>query len=304
MRKIRYIQHEEIDKEKWDLCIEAAENSLIYGYTWWLDRVSPGWHALVFNDYEAVMPLTWRKKYGIYYLYQPFFTAALGVFYKHGIGMTVMDFFNAVPPVFKYWDIDINEKNIIERNTIITYQRVNQMLSLTQKYDGIREGYSRLAKRKLTKATENNMVAIKGIEPKMIVDLYKNEYKHFHKTSLHDFAALKKSCEIAVDKEMAETYIVQSHEGKPISFYIVLLDKNFVYSLLGGSSAEGKTEGAFYLLTDAVIKDYSGSGKTLRFEGSDKEGIAFFNSQFGAVSVPYLHLKENRLPFPLKLFKD
>ncbi len=38
------------------------------------------WDALVWNDYEAVMPLTWNRKYGIAYLYQPFLTAQLGVF--------------------------------------------------------------------------------------------------------------------------------------------------------------------------------------------------------------------------------
>ena len=66
MNHIRYIQHEEIDKAKWDSCIANAGNSLIYGYTWWLDNISPGWHALVLNDYDAVMPLTWRKKYGFF----------------------------------------------------------------------------------------------------------------------------------------------------------------------------------------------------------------------------------------------
>jgi len=40
------------------------------------------WDALVLNDYEAVMPLTWNKKYGIHYLFQPFFCASLGVFAK------------------------------------------------------------------------------------------------------------------------------------------------------------------------------------------------------------------------------
>ncbi|HRN54956.1 MAG TPA: hypothetical protein PLL71_00815, partial [Agriterribacter sp.] len=87
------------------------------------------------------------------------------------------------------------------------------------------------------------------------------------------------------------------------AFYIVLYDNNFVYSLVGGSTAKGKTMGAFYLLTDTAIQDHAGENKTFRFEGSDIPGIAFFNRQFGPTPVYYQHLRMNRLPFPVKFFK-
>ncbi len=38
------------------------------------------WDALVLDDYQAVMPLTWRSKFGIRYLYQPAFTQQTGIF--------------------------------------------------------------------------------------------------------------------------------------------------------------------------------------------------------------------------------
>ena len=77
---IQYLQHHEINKTKWDESISNASNGLIYGYSYYLDNMSNRWDALVMGEYEAVMPLTWNKKYGIAYLYQPFFTACLGVF--------------------------------------------------------------------------------------------------------------------------------------------------------------------------------------------------------------------------------
>ena len=55
-------------------------NGFIYGYSFYLDHMAKHWDALVSGDYEAVMPLTWNRKYGIYYLYQPFLAAQLGVF--------------------------------------------------------------------------------------------------------------------------------------------------------------------------------------------------------------------------------
>jgi hypothetical protein len=80
MENIRYLVNKDIDKEKWDNCIDNAANGLIYGYSFYLDAMAKNWDALVLNDYEAVMPLTWNKKYGICYLYQPPFLQQLGIF--------------------------------------------------------------------------------------------------------------------------------------------------------------------------------------------------------------------------------
>jgi hypothetical protein len=65
---IRYIKHSEIEKNLWDKTVESSVNSIIYGYSWYLDVVSPGWDCLVYGDYDVVFPLTWNKKYGIKYL--------------------------------------------------------------------------------------------------------------------------------------------------------------------------------------------------------------------------------------------
>jgi hypothetical protein len=78
---IQHLTHAEIDKVKWDACIDKAGNGLIYGHSVYLNKMCNGqWDALVMGNYETVMPLTRRKKWGIYYLYQPAFTQQLGIF--------------------------------------------------------------------------------------------------------------------------------------------------------------------------------------------------------------------------------
>jgi hypothetical protein len=74
--------------------------------------MSKNWDALIMNDYETVMPLTWNKKYGIYYLYQPFFVAHLGVFGNNLSSRIVQLFLENIPVKFKYWDFNLNEKNL------------------------------------------------------------------------------------------------------------------------------------------------------------------------------------------------
>ncbi len=77
---IRHLPHSSIDKQKWDACISDSRNRIPYALSWWLDAVCPGWDALVQDDYLAVMPLTHGHKFGIDYLYQPYFTQQLGIF--------------------------------------------------------------------------------------------------------------------------------------------------------------------------------------------------------------------------------
>ena len=99
---INYLTYQQIDKVKWDACIKEASNGLIYGYSFYLDTMSKNWDALVLNDYEAVMPLTWNKKYGICYLYQPPFTASLGIFGQSLSAALVNRFLAAIPKKFAY----------------------------------------------------------------------------------------------------------------------------------------------------------------------------------------------------------
>jgi len=71
--KLSYLPYKQIDKVKWDACIRHSMNRLIYAESVYLDHMAVNWDAIVLNDYEAVMPLPWKKKLGIRYLYQPSF---------------------------------------------------------------------------------------------------------------------------------------------------------------------------------------------------------------------------------------
>ena len=92
------------------------------------------WDALVLNDYEAVLPLTWNKKYGVYYLYQPPFTAHLGVFGKNLNKELINDFLNTIPVKFKYWDISLNHANYFQLQNFNLHERVNYVLPLQDSY--------------------------------------------------------------------------------------------------------------------------------------------------------------------------
>ena len=149
---IHYVPYQHIDKQKWDACIASADNSRIYGTSMYLDTMSEHWDALVLDDYKAVMPLTWKKKYSIHYLYQPFFTACLGVFGKEINAALLHDFLKAVPAKFKYWDIYLNHGNFFQLPGFDLYQRMNYVLPLAEPYEKLYDAFRDNIKRNIKKA--------------------------------------------------------------------------------------------------------------------------------------------------------
>ena len=68
---IRKVSRKKLEVEKYDACIANSIQANVYGYSWYLDVVADNWDVLVLNDYEAVMPIPWRRKFFIKYVYTP-----------------------------------------------------------------------------------------------------------------------------------------------------------------------------------------------------------------------------------------
>jgi hypothetical protein len=268
--------------------------------------MSKNWDALILDDYEMVMPLIWNRKYGFSYLYHPFFTGGLGVF-GNITNVIVNDFLNAIPKHFKFVDINFKENSINPQKVTLQYlklkKRNNLLLKLNKQYEEINKDYKRLAHRMLKKAKKNHVEIIRNCEPEEVINFYKKNYQAVQKNiASNDYQRLIVATSIAFKRGKAATYLAKK-TGEIIAAYLVLRDDKFIYSLIGGSNRKGKDNGAFYLLTDAAIKDHAESNRVFRFEGSDKKGIALFNGQFNPVSLHYFNLRLNRLPWPIKLLK-
>ena len=304
---IRYLTRQDVDIAKWDDCIRRSPNGLIYGRSFFLDALTAGrWDALVQGDYSSVMPLPWNRKWSFTYLYQPFFAPMLGVFGETRES-SLPSFLRAIPGHFSFWEIDANETNHLSAFTDPPLQktmRMNYLLPLANTAQNIDDGYKRLARRMVQKAAESNLQVHRGMAPAEVVEHFRQAYSR-RRTGIPDniFHRLTACADTAIGQGHATTYLAKWPDNQVAAFYLVFSDERFVYSVLGGSTDKGKKEGAFYLVTDAAIKDHCNSERSFRFEGSDVTGIAFFNAQFGPTPTPYAHLRLNRLPFPINLLK-
>lgn len=300
---IQYLTHAEIDKAKWDKCIDGSANGLIYGHSFYLDHMSKHWDALVLNDYEAVMPLTWNKKYGIHYLYQPFLTAQLGLF-GNNIFMELLNaFLDAIPKKFRYWDFYLNHQNVFALNNYQLYQRKNYVLDLNSSYERIYSAYRENIQRNIKKANQLGCKAIKDFEAKKVIALAVEQMRTYTKESKENVERFRKLYDHLHSKEQAITYGILSDKEELIASCIFFFSHNRAYYILVGNHPNGRTIGASHALIDAFIKDHAGKNLLLDFEGSDIRNLAFFYSSFGAKEELFAGIKLNRLPFYLKWIK-
>lgn len=304
---IKYITQQKIDREKWDRCLTNSPEGTIYCQSFYLDALSKNWDALIFNDYEAVMPLTWNKKFGFKYLYQPNFLRHTGIFGRSVTPAMANDFIAAIPTHFKFCEIDLKE-NIIEPPIDLPHlqlkKRRNFFLHLNKSYEEIKNNYKRLARRMLKKADENKIEIITNNSPEEVINFYKNNYRNKQKhISNSDYKRLMEAANIAFKNGKATTYLAKLNEDI-VGAYLLLQDEKFVYSLIGGTNKAGKETGAFYKLTDAAIKDNAQTERIFRFEGSDREGIALFNQQFNPQEIHYYQLRFNKLPLIFRWLKN
>ncbi len=298
---IHYISHKFINKSKWDKCIANASNSLIYATALYLDNMARYWDALVLNNYEAVMPLTYNKKLGIYYLYQPFTCASLGVFGSYLSPQVVELFLQSIPPHFKYADIYFNNENTFTIGSVHLTPRTNYVLSLNKPYTEIHKQY-RESYKQILKNTEAATLIKINIDYELVIDLAQKKMNQVKAFKRDDIKRFRKLCQGLLQKDQVKTYGV-FHDNNLVASGIFFMDNSRAYYVMAGNTTYGRKLGASHILIDAFIKDHSDSKLSFDFEGSNIPGIAFFFKGFGAQKEIYFGLRFNRLNKLLQLFK-
>ena len=300
--QIQYLSHRQIDKEKWDNCLHQSANGLVYAYSYYLDCMAKGWHALVLNDYDAVMPLPAKKKFGINYLYQPFLTPVLGVFGKNIAEQLVNSFLESIPPFFKLWDISLNHSNPVPKKFGRQFKRNNYILGLNRPYVTIAASYSDNISRNITKAIKAGCIIKKDIPLNEIISICRREWPKFTNPGDESFDLI--TTNFSSFSSFASSYGVYHPDGKLLSSCTFLKYQKRAYYWLVGNEPEAKEFGASPMLIDQFIKDHADQDLVLDFEGSDSPTVAEFYRRFGAIPEPYTTIYANKLPFPLSLLKS
>ncbi|MBE0650072.1 MAG: GNAT family N-acetyltransferase [Bacteroidales bacterium] len=304
---IRYLIHNEIDRQKWDYTIKHSFNGNVYALSWYLDLIHEDWGALVENDYERVMPLTGGKKWGIGYLLQPFFAQQLGVFSTSILtGEHVLNFIKSIPRKFAFVQMNLNIHNHPDMDTQYRLiQNKNHLLDLIHDYRKLSGHYSKNTKRNLKNSLKNDLSLSKNLNPTQVIELFRdNKGKDIKHLKDPEYQKLQRLMYAAIHKGKGVTYGIYTPNNELCAAAFFLLANQHLIFLFSGSNENARENGAMTFLFDKVINEFAGTQIVLDFEGSNDENLARFYKGFGAKEVHYNVLKYNLLPFPLKQMTD
>ncbi len=285
-----------IDKSKWDDCIGNSTNSLIYASSLYLDIICDNWHGIILNDYEAVMPIVWRKKYGIKYCYHAPFIQQLGWF-----GLQVKDdsnlFLTQLFDFCNYGDYSFNYNNIIEARGI--EQSSNYIIDLSKTYHTISGGYKQDLLNNLKKAQKEEFYYTD--EPvETGIEMYKNLYsKRTPHVTEKDYQNFNRLCKILSQDNYCFARKVINNKNEILAIGLLLKDKKRVYNVMNSTTEMGRKTEANHFLFNCIFEEFAESNLIFDFEGSDLPGVKNFYRKFGAVEQPFYKIHFNKLPFPI-----
>jgi hypothetical protein len=294
---IEFLQRKEIDVQKWDDVISHSPAETLYPYSWYLDASAQNWSALVMDDYRYIMPLVWKKRYGIRYLYQPVFTQQLGVFSREFTDPLLLgQFIGQLLKRFRFGTVSFNMKNMVgEERSYEVSDRKNYVLPLHRTYEELHGAYSLNAKRNLKRSMELPNAVEKEVRLEELI-AFKREHDLKRKTDA-EYRRMASLFRSVLEHSRGSVYGVREGGDLVAAAFIAFSRTRAIY-LLSVSSSAGKEQRAMFRIVDEVIRNWSGSDLTLDFEGSNIPSIARFFSGFGAQPETYQSLSFNRLPVP------
>ncbi len=300
MNSFRIIPSSKIDKAKYDSCIAADTASTPFLASWYLDSTAEIWLLIADENYNTVCPFSVKKKFGIQYIYQPYFNRATGIFGKdkHALCAAIQQ---GLLNEYRFWDF-YSEFNFPDTG-IVQSKRVYQSLLLDKTYDLIYTGYSSKLRRNLRLAMNDNVDIREGNDVSDFVTAFRKQTGD-RITVFRDqeYVALKNLIKNCMSQK-GTFYLEAWHNNAKTAGAIFTSVNNKILYIEGYSTIEGRRLRSMHLLFDFVIRKHAGTGQILDFGGSNIYSIARFFHSFGAQDQTYYHIYRNNLPRLLRWMK-
>lgn len=299
---IKRVSRKQLDVAKYDACIENSLQSNVYGFSWYLDVVCDHWDAFVLNDYEAVMPIPWRKKLGIKYVHPPLWLLQLGVF-----SLDVEDeneFLIELFDDYKFVELRANSKNHFSMFVENKQEKTMQVLSLQPDYSSIFNGYKKDRKKDLQRAKKNDLTEKWNDTTENLINLFKeNVGKRVRKIKERDYDNLFKLINICIEKRKGEILSIYDKNNQIVASGFFLKHNKRVTILASSTDLKNRKNGANTFLIDRAIYKYQANFEVFDFGGSSMKNIRKYFLSFNSVDEKYPFIKQNKLPKFIRLFK-
>lgn len=307
----------QIDDQRWDLLISTSEQQIVYAQSWYLDIICEHWEALVWpsaDDYQVVMPIPTRYKWGLKVVEQPLFCQFLGFFsittLKPALfGKFLSVFSNRFSYISSYNFHPVHFdmlKSVKGDFSMLRYEhRQTVLLSLDQPYVQIKTTYTADRLRNLRRGEEFAWQIKGSLDIEMLGNLFRDNHagrieggvsRKAYEMLVRLFEALHARNQVTLMYALKNGQI---HAGA----MFVHGGKSIIY-LFNAADETGRQANARTVLIDNYLKDQAEKTLEFDFESPEVKSIFDFYKSFGAVETPYIAIWKNELPFPFKQLQN
>lgn len=300
---IAYLKNEEIDRCKWDECLAEIPGIRPYPWSWYLDIMSPGWEALVDDDYSSLFPLPCSRKYGFSYIATPVFLQQLGLFTPDGDKQKIaLEFISFMPEFYRLTDLNIGQE--VQPPGYKVAPRYNFELKLTDPYEKIWVNYLSDCRRNINIAHRYPQEIVDDVKPPEVISLFRNNTaKRAGVIREVSYRRLESLMDMCIQSGRGKIMGVRSPKGKLLWGIFVIDTAGRLTLLFTAGSRKSRELRTAYHVIDHIIKTNAESGKTVDFAGSSVPSVAIFMKAFGSEQTTYWHIYRNKLPWPVRLLK-
>lgn len=300
--KIQYLKNSEIDIELWDDCVKQSLQGFPYAYSFYLNIVAPGFSGVILNNYEAILPLPTKSKFGIKYVFRPLLCQQLGIVTKKKIEeTTIKKMINCIPKEIRYINYGTSGKL---GNTGSFTPKNNYILHLNKPYPTNLANYKYNTRRGVKIALKQQLKFVEDIPASSIIELMQQTFDRSN-LILNDenYTDLKCLLDALYANKLGNSLGIFDERNELIAVVYYIKTGKRIINLINASTAFAKKNNSVMMLIDQVIKKYSDTNYIFDFEGSNIPSVARFFRSFGSEKTEYYNWCWNRLPFPFNYLK-
>ena len=269
---VRYVAHDDLDRQRYNSCIHYALNGRAWGYKWYLDATARRFDCLVEGEYESVMPLVWDTTWsGRRRLRLPPFTPALGVFSVHVLSRKRLGYFlREVDARFDVLDgyALTGEPAAAGRDEVDwTWTDVRgRVLAVDGRdYDAIAADYDAELLRALARADEAELLVHGNQKPERVAAFMVDHFAGGERLQHPLLRVLYQ----ALHRGWGWTTAVTDHAGELLATCAFVFTHGRVQALAPCASPRGREVGALALLYDYAVRQAAGRPIALDFTAAD-----------------------------------
>jgi hypothetical protein len=303
------------DKEKYIFFCQTESSIPLFMQPWWLDVVCAKgeWGVCLFeknNEIVAASTYFMGQKAGLTYIVQPPLTPYSGIWWQERVFNKKHQQYHHIKTVLNQWITQLPKVSFFQQQyhyNLTDWQpfywqgfqqttRYTYILNLLQGTEQLYNHFHDNTKRKIRKATENNLEILR-FESETDTTVFDTFYhlntltfqKQGLKNPIHP-VLFKRLDTVLKEKQQRTIYLVRDAAGRYYATLYLVYDSKTAYYLAGGVDTSILNNNALFLLLWKAIQDAAQRVPTFDFEGSMLPQIEPIFRSFGATQMPYFRI--------------